>query len=249
MSLKGRSALVTGAGSGIGRAVAHRLAGAGARVVVSDLDEDGGDRTAREIAAAGGESFFFRADTSVPADHQALVSETLRRFGALHVAVNNAGIGGPLAPVGEYPLEAWERVIAVNLSGVFFGMRHQIPAMKAAGGGSIVNLGSILSSVGFRGSSAYVAAKHGILGLTRTAALEYAADRIRVNVVGPAFIRTPLVQKGLDPVTERALVSLHPLGRLGEPEEVAGLVLWLASDSASFVTGAYLTVDGGYLAQ
>ncbi|HVN30872.1 MAG TPA: SDR family NAD(P)-dependent oxidoreductase [Thermoanaerobaculaceae bacterium] len=250
MLLKDRVAIVTGAGSGIGRAIANKFAEAGARVVVSDINEDGGSRTVREITAAGGQASFFRADTSRPEDNEALVAEALRRFGALHIAVNNAGIGGPIAAVGEYPIDGWDKVIAINLSGVFYGMRHQIPAMKAAGGGgSIINMGSILSQVGFRGSVAYVAAKHGLVGLTQNAALEYAADKIRVNVVGPAFIRTPLVENGLDPVAQKELVVLHPLGRLGEPSEVAELVLWLSSEKASFVTGSYYAIDGGYLAQ
>lgn len=242
-------AIVTGAGSGIGREIAHKLGAAGARVVVSDINEDSGQQTVRQIASAGAQAFFFRADTSKPAESEALVAEAMKRFGALHIAVNNAGIGGPMAPVGEYPCEAWDKVIAINLSGVFYGMRFQLPAMKAAGGGSIVNIASILGRVGFRNSAAYVAAKHGVVGLTKSAALEYAPDKVRVNAVGPGFIRTPLVEKTMDAAELQALQSMHPLGRLGEASEVAELVLWLASDKASFVTGSYYAVDGGYLAQ
>ncbi len=249
MSLKDRVAIVTGAGSGIGRAVACTLAEAGARVVVSDIDEDGGLHTTHSITSRGGQAVFFRADTASPHDNEALVGEAVRRFGALHIAVNNAGIGGPQAPLGEYPLDGWDRVIAVNLSGVFYGMRYQLGAIKAAGGGSIVNITSILGQVGFRTAGAYVAAKHGIVGLTKNAALEYAPDGIRVNAVGPGFIRTPLVENNLDADVLQALAGMHPLGRLGQPSEVAELVLWLASDKASFVTGAYYAVDGGYLAQ
>lgn len=249
MVLKDKVAIVTGGGSGIGRAIACLFAGAGARVVVSDIDERGGRAVVDEIAAAHGNAIFLKADTSRPADGEALVNDTVKHFGALHVAVNNAGIGGPIAPVGEYPLDGWDHVIAVNLSGVFYGMRYQIPAIKAAGGGSIVNMASILGQVGFRNSAAYVAAKHGLVGLTKTAALEYAPDRIRVNVIGPGFIRTPLLDKNLDANALTAIAAMHPLGRIGDASEVAELALWLASDKSSFVTGAYYAVDGGYLAQ
>ena len=248
MMLDKRVAIVTGAGSGIGRAIASRLAEEGARVVVSDINADGGAETVREITSRDGQAVFVKADTSKPADNEALVAEAVKRFGALHVAVNNAGIGGPSAPVGEYPIDGWDKVIAINLSGVFYGMRHQIPAIKAAGGGTIVNMASILGQVGFPSACAYVAAKHGVVGLTRNAALEHAPDRIRVNAVGPGFIKTPLLAN-LDAAALDALVGKHPIGRLGEASEVAELVLWLASDKASFVTGAYYAVDGGYLAQ
>lgn len=247
--LENKVALVTGAGSGIGRAIARRYAEAGAKVVVSDVDEVGGAETVRAIDAAGGAASFFRADTAKPADHEALVAEAVRRFGALHIACNNAGIAGPSAPVGEYPLDGWDKVIAVNLSGVFYGMRYQIPAMKAAGGGAIVNIASILGAVGFASSSAYAAAKHGVVGLTQTAALEYAAENIRVNVVAPGFIKTPLLDKNLDAAALSAIAAMHPIGRLGEASEVAELVAWLSSDKASFVHGAYYAVDGGYLAR
>jgi NAD(P)-dependent dehydrogenase (short-subunit alcohol dehydrogenase family) len=244
-----RAALVTGAGSGIGRAIARQLAAEGASVVVSDIDESGGAETVRAIQAEAGRAVFVRADASRPEDSEALAAAAVAEFGGLHIAVNNAGIGGPSAPAGEYPLDGWERVIAVNLSGVFYGMRYQIPAMLESGGGSIVNVASILGQVGFRNSCAYVAAKHGVVGLTRTAALEYAPRRIRVNAVGPAFIKTPLIEKSMTDESRAALVGLHPIGRLGESEEVAELVTWLSSDKASFVTGAYYAVDGGYLAQ
>ena len=166
----------------------------------------------------------------------------------MHIACNNAGIGGPAALVGEYPIDGWDKVIAINLSGVFYGMRYQIPAMLQAGGGVIVNMASILGQVGFRTASAYVAAKHGVVGLTQNAALEYASQGIRVNAVGPGFIKTPLLDK-MDDATMNMLVTLHPQGRLGKPEEVAELVLWLSSDKSSFVNGSYYPVDGGYLTQ
>jgi NAD(P)-dependent dehydrogenase (short-subunit alcohol dehydrogenase family) len=242
-------ALVTGAGSGIGRAIARQVAAEGASVVVSDLDEAGGAETVRAIQGNAGRAVFVRADASRPEDSEALVTAAVGEFGGLHVAVNNAGIGGPMAPVGEYPLEGWERVIGVNLSGVFYGMRYQIPAMLESGGGSIVNVASILGQVGFRNSCAYVAAKHGVVGLTRNAALEYGARKIRVNAVGPGFIQTPLIERNMTPESRAALVGLHPIGRLGESEEVAELVTWLSSEKASFVTGGYYAVDGGYLAQ
>jgi NAD(P)-dependent dehydrogenase (short-subunit alcohol dehydrogenase family) len=240
---------VTGAGSGIGRAIAERFAAEGASVVVSDIDEAGGAETAARIENGGGRATFVRADSSKPADAEALVAGAISAFGALHLAVNNAGIGGPSAPTGEYPIDGWDRVIAVNLSGVFYGMRHQIPAMLRAGGGSIVNIASILGAVGFRKAPAYAAAKHGVVGLTRTAALEYAARKIRVNAVGPAFIETPLIEKSMTPEAREKLAAMHPIGRLGEPAEVAELVTWLSSDKASFATGGYYPLDGGYLAQ
>lgn len=173
----------------------------------------------------------------------------MKAFGGLDIAVNNAGIGGPSAPVGEYPLDGWEKVIAVNLSGVFYGMRYQIPAMVARGGGSVISIASVLGQVGFRNSSAYVAAKHGVVGLTKNAALEYGPQKVRVNAVGPGFIRTPLLEKNLTPEAMKALESMHALGRLGESQEIAELVTWLATNSSSFVTGAYYAADGGYLAQ
>jgi NAD(P)-dependent dehydrogenase (short-subunit alcohol dehydrogenase family) len=247
--LKNKVALVTGAGSGIGREIACSYAAEGARVVVSDINEAGGAETVARIVARDGRAIFVRADTSKPADSEALVSAAIEEFGALHVATNNAGIGGPSAPVGEYPIDGWDRVLAVNLSGVFYGMRYQIPAMLEAGGGSIVNISSILGQVGFRNSAAYVAAKHGIVGLTQSAALEYGSRKIRVNTVGPGFIKTPLLENAMTPEGLKMVEGLHALGRLGESPEVAELVLWLSSEKASFVTGGYYAVDGGYLAQ
>jgi NAD(P)-dependent dehydrogenase (short-subunit alcohol dehydrogenase family) len=178
-----------------------------------------------------------------------VVDQAVKQFGGLHVAVNNAGIGGPLSPTGEYPIDGWDKVIAINLSGVFYGLRYQIPAILESGGGSIVNVASILGKVGTKGSAAYVAAKHGVIGLTEASALEYADKKIRINSIGPGYIHTPLLTNSLSDEAMNALVSLHPIGRLGTSEEVAELALWLNSDKASFVTGSYYNVDGGYLAQ
>lgn len=246
--LENKAALVTGAGSGIGRAIALLYASKGAKVVVSDIDDDKGEETVQLVINGGGQALFVKADTADPEDSQSLVIRTVREFGALHIAVNNAGIAGPIFSTGDYPIEGWQKVININLSGVFYGMRYQIPAMLNAGGGSIVNIASILAQAGTRGSPAYVAAKHGVVGLTKAAALEYAAQNIRINAIGPGYIRTPLLNS-LDDATLQKVVGLHPIGRLGEAEEVANLALWLNSDKASFVTGAYYPVDGGYLAQ
>lgn len=247
--LKNKIAIITGAGSGIGEAIALLFARNGARVVLADQHEKEAERVAARIIMDGGSAIAFGVDVSRADDCEGLVRRTLRDFGQLDIAVNNAGIGGIAAPVGEYPIEAWDEVMGVNLRGVFLCMRHQLPAMQANKGGSIVNIASILGKVGFPMSSAYVAAKHGVVGLTENAALEYATARIRVNAVGPGFIRTPLLDKHLTTAQLEGVAAMHPMKRLGTAEEVAELVLWLASDKASFVTGAYYAVDGGYLAQ
>lgn len=249
--LKNKIALVTGAGSGIGEAIAMAFAAQGAKLVLTDVDQKGGERVMKQVKKLKTDAIFVKADVSVPADCERQVKEAVKAFGRLDIAVNNAGIGGPAAKIGDYPIDGWDKVIGVNLSGVFYGMRYQIPAMlkNKKEGGSIINIASILAQVGFAMSCAYVAAKHGVVGLTQNAALEYGPNNVRVNAVGPGFIRTPLLDKNLDKQQIKDLVSLHPIGRLGMPEEVAELVLWLASDKSSFVTGSYYNIDGGYLAK
>jgi NAD(P)-dependent dehydrogenase (short-subunit alcohol dehydrogenase family) len=244
----GQTALVTGAGSGIGEAIAKGLAASGACVLVQDLHEDAAARVTAEITASGGTAQAAGGDVADPATVEALVAQAVGFGGGLTLLVNNAGIGGPLAPVGEYPLDGWRRVMGVNLDGVFYGMRFAIPEMLKAGGGAIVNIASILGSVGFANASAYTAAKHALLGLTKAAALEYSAKGIRVNAIGPAFIDTPLLGN-LPPGVKEALVGAHPIGRLGRSDEVADLTQFLLSDKASFISGSYHLIDGGYCAQ
>ncbi len=248
----GQVALVTGGGSGIGRATALAFAQQGARVVVADVAVPEAEKTVKLIKDSGGEAMFVRANVAVAAEVQAMVAKTLEAYGRLDAACNNAGIEGTTAPTADYPEETWRRVLDVNLTGIWLCMKSEIPVMLKQRLGAIVNMSSILGTVGFANASAYVASKHGIIGLTQTAALEYAAQGIRVNAICPAFIQTPLIERGgVYPGSEmhQFLVRAHPIGRLGTPEEVAHAVIWLCSGAASFVTGQAMLVDGGYTAQ
>jgi NAD(P)-dependent dehydrogenase (short-subunit alcohol dehydrogenase family) len=248
--LKDKVMLVTGASAGIGRAVALVCAREGAKLVLSDLNVITGEETAALVRKQGAEAIFVVADVGKSEDSKMLVDKAMGQFGRLDLACNNAGIGGVSAATADYPLEAWDSVIQINLSGVFYGMQQQLKAMLKNGGGVIINIASVLGAVALARSPAYTAAKHGVVGLTQAAAIEYGAQNIRINAVGPGFIRTAMtsgLEKNEDALA--MLVAAHPIGRLGKVEEVAELVAWLASDKASFVTGAYYPVDGGYLAR
>ncbi|WP_406432584.1 SDR family oxidoreductase [Streptomyces sp. NBC_01589] len=244
----GRTVLVTGAASGIGLATARRLGAGGANVVIADYNAEGAEKAAAALQEEGILAAAVAVDVTRPESVEAAVKFAVDTFGGLHLAVNNAGIGGPVAPTGEYDIDAYNRVVRTNLDGVFHSMRYELPAIQAAdAGGAIVNVSSILGSVGSAGSSAYVAAKHGVLGLTKTAAAEYASQNIRINAVGPGFIETPLL-KEMEQAQYDGLVALHPAGRLGRPEEVAELITFLLSERASFVHGSYHLADGAYTA-
>ncbi|MFQ5879388.1 MAG: SDR family oxidoreductase [Dehalococcoidia bacterium] len=251
--LAGKVALITGGSSGIGRASSLAFAREGAKVIVADVDVEGGEETVRLIEDASGEAIFVKADVSRAAAVEAMVSTAVEAYGRLDCAFNNAGIWGtPLVSTVDYTEESWDRVVDINLKGVWLCLKYEIPQILKQQRGSIVNTSSAAGLVGNTLSgAAYIASKHGVIGLTKTAALEFAIQGIRVNAVCPGFIRTPLtdVLRGRDPQFEARTAARYPIGRVGAPEEVAAAVVWLCSDAASFVTGHAVPVDGGYVAQ
>jgi NAD(P)-dependent dehydrogenase (short-subunit alcohol dehydrogenase family) len=251
MSPVNKVALVTGGSSGLGKAAALAFADAGYGVVVADVAVDGAEDTVERIRAQGKEAFFVETDVSKPHEVEALIEATMATYGRLDCAFNNAGIEGVMAETADCTEDNWDRTLAVNLKSVWLCMKHEIPRMLERGGGAIVNCASIAGLVGFSNLPAYTASKHGIVGLTRSAALEYAKRGIRVNAVCPGVIQTPMVDRvfGEQPDMKERLAAGEPVGRLGRPEEIAGAVLWLCSDQASFVTGQAIAVDGGWTAQ
>lgn len=245
--LDNKVALVTGAGSGIGLAIAQSYAKEGAKVIVSDINEEHGNQAVEKIKSEGGEAAFVKADTSDAEQVEALVKSTVEIYGRLDIACNNAGIGGEQKLTGEYDLDSWRKVLSVNLDGVFYGCKYQLEQMEKNGGGVIVNIASIHGTVAAPLSSAYTASKHAVVGLTKNIGAEYGQKNIRCNAVGPAYIETPLLESASGDMKE-ALIAKHPMGRLGTAQEVAELVLFLSSEKSSFMTGGYYLVDGGYTA-
>ncbi len=248
---EGRVALVTGGGSGIGRATSVAFAREGAKVVVDDINVEGGEETVRMIKSAGGEAIFVKADVSIAAEVEAMVQKTIETYGRLDCAFNNAGVGEVLKRVAKTTEDNWDRVMATNLKGVYLCMKYEIPHMLKQGKGAIVNTSSIAGLVGLSGQAAYVASKHGVVGLTKSAALEYSTLGIRINALCPGIINTPLITHQLKdrPHMEKVYVDMEPVGRLGKPEEMAAAVLWLCSDEASFATGYPFAIDGGLVAR
>ena len=243
-------AIITGAANGIGRAIATRFAAEGARVVVSDLDTAHGEALVATLAAAGGQATYVRADVSVESDVHGLFARALERYGGVHIMINNAGIEGANVAIGEYDLAEFDRVIAVNVRGVFLGMQEAVRHMATAGGGVILNISSVAGLKGFAGLAPYTASKHAVVGLTRAAALEYATKRIRINAVCPGAIVTDMIHRitGNDPAVEESFARLQPIGRMGTPDEIAAVALFLCSDASSFLTGVALPADGGIMA-
>lgn len=246
--LKDKVAIVSGAGSGIGRAIAITYAKEGAKVIVADINEEHADETVKLIQDDGGTAFKVKADSSKAEENKRLVDITVEKYGRLDIACNNAGIGGPAKPTGEYEPEEWDKVIALNLNGVFYACRYQLAQMEKNGGGSIINIASIHGQVAAPNSPAYTASKHAVVGLTKNIAAEYATKNIRCNAVGPGYVATPLLSANLDQKTQDAIAAKSPINRLGTPQEIADLVAFLSSDKSSFTTGSYIIADGGYTA-
>jgi NAD(P)-dependent dehydrogenase (short-subunit alcohol dehydrogenase family) len=246
--MKGKIALVTGAGSGIGKSAALIFAHRGCSVAVVDLNPEGGAQTVKEIEGAGGKALFLETDVAESAQVQEMVRKTVEHFGRLDYAFNNAGIEMGRPPLTEYPEENWDKLIAVNLTAVWLCMKYEIAEMLKTGGGAIVNTASLAGLFGMPSHYGYVAAKHGVVGITRSAAIEYGSRGIRVNAVCPAIIDTPMTDAFADEEALKALPALHPIGRIGKPDEVAEAAVWLCSDAASFITGVPLPVDGAMLA-
>lgn len=246
--LEKKVAFVSGGGSGIGRAVAEAYAREGAKVVLSDINVEHGEETVKMIKDSGGEAFFVKGDSSSASDNKHMVEVAVSKYGRLDIACNNAGMGGPAKPTGEYEPDAWDRVIALNLSGVFYACRYQLEQMEKNGGGSIVNIASIHGQVAAPNSPAYTASKHGVVGLTKNIAAEYALKNIRCNAVGPGYIETALLKDNMTQDLMDAVAAKAPMNRLGTAEEVADLVVFLSSEKSSFTTGSYIIADGGYTA-
>jgi NAD(P)-dependent dehydrogenase (short-subunit alcohol dehydrogenase family) len=248
---EGKVALVTGGGSGIGRATSLAFANEGAKVVIDDINVEGGEETLRLIKSTGGEAIFVKADVSKGAEVEAMVEKTIDTYGRLDCAFNNAGIGEPLKRVAKTTEDNWDRVMATNLKGVYLCMKYEVPHMLKQKKGAIVNTSSLAGLKGLSGQAAYVASKHGVVGLTKSAAIEYATLGIRINAICPGVINTPLIAPNMKdrPHVEKGYVDMEPIGRLGKPEEIASAVLWLCSDEASFVVGSVFSVDGGVVAR
>lgn len=247
--LKNKVALITGGGSGIGRATCLLFAREGAKVVVADYVAEGGRETVQQITAAGGDATFVQADVSQSADVQRMIATTVHTYGRVDILFNNAGIEGASAKIANYDENEWQRVLAIDLTAVFLGMKYVIPEMIKQGGGVILSTASVAGLVGFPGGAAYCAAKAGVIQLTRTVALEYANKNIRVNCICPGVIRTPMAQRVMGERPEENAIRMEPIGRLGTPEDIANAALFLASDDSSFATGAPFIIDGGYVAR
>jgi len=246
--LKNKVAMVSGAGSGIGRAIAITYAQEGAKVVVADINEEHADETVKLILESGGDAFKVKADSSKADENKRLIEAVVEKYGRLDIACNNAGMGGPAKPTGAYEPDEWDKVIALNLNGVFYACKYELEQMEKNGGGTIINIASIHGQVAAPNSPAYTASKHAVVGLTKNIAVEYAQKNIRCNAVGPGYIETPLLSANLNPEAMKAIAAKSPLNRLGTAQEIADLVAFLSSDKSSFTTGSYIIADGGYTA-